>query len=386
LPLSGVSVLDLSRILAGPFCTMRLGDLGAEVIKIEQPGIGDETRRWGPPFIKGESAYYLSINRNKKSLTLDFKSARGRSILKKLIRQSDVLVENFRVGVLKKFGLDYPSVKRINPKIIYCSITGYGQQSTKSRKPSYDLIIQGESGLMDITGFPGNPPTKAGISIADINAGTVALSAILAALYARSQTGKGAYIDISLLNSTLSLLTFQSQIALSSSNNVTRKGNLHPTLAPYQTFRVKDGYMNIAVVNDSVWKSFCKALNNRTLARDKRFNTNAGRVQHHSKLEELLRPLLRTKSRKQWERIFSVADVPMGMIQSVPDALKMENKMLIDVLHPVIGKLAMVSDAFGLPKKPFTHPPLLGEHTNKILRTLGYSRAQLARLRLRKIV
>ncbi len=365
---------------------MRLGDLGAEVIKVEQPNSGDETRRWGPPFLKGESAYYLSINRNKKSLTLDFKSARGRSILKKLIRQSDVLVENFRVGVLKQFGLDYTSIKKINPKIIYCSITGYGQRSGKSHKPSYDLIIQGESGLMDITGFPGHPPTKVGISIADINAGSVALSAILAALYARSQTGKGAYVDISLLDTALSLLTFQSQIALSSSNNVTRKGNLHPTLAPYQTFRVKDGYMNIAVVNDSVWKLFCKALNNKELAMDKRFNTNAGRVQHHSALERILYSLLLKKSRKQWERIFSVADVPVGMIHSVPVALKMEKNMLINVLHPVIGKLPMVTHAFGFPKKPFTHPPLLGEHTNKILRTLGYSRAQIARLRSRNIV
>lgn len=388
-PLSGIRVLDLSRILAGPFCTMRLGDMGAEVIKIEQPGIGDETRRWGPPFIKGESAYYLSINRNKKSVTIDFKSDEGRKILVSLIKKSDVLVENFRGGVLKKIGLDCPSVKKINPRIVYCSITGYGQKSVKSHKPSYDLLIQGESGLMDLTGFPKNPPTKVGVSVADIYAGTIAFAGIMTALYTRQQTGTGTHVDISLLDSALSLLAFQSQISLSSSAKVTRKGNFHPTLAPYQTFKAKDGYINVAVVDETVWKSFCMALQQSDLISNKRFKTNADRVKNHRQLDTILRRIIKCKTRKTWEKIFLKAGVPMGRINSVSEALAMEKDMLQKVRHPVCGNLTMVKSplAFGEKRSSHVvHPPLLGEHTNKILRTLGYSASKIARFRSRNII
>ena len=384
LPLAGVRVLDFSRILAGPFCTMRLGDMGAEVIKIEQPGTGDETRRWGPPFVKGESAYYLSINRNKKSVTLDCTSREGRDILKKLIASSDVLVENFRAGVMKKFGFEFARAKRINPRIIYCSISGYGQQSRKSHKPSYDLLVQGESGLMDLTGDPAGSPTKSGISICDLNAGMTAFAAIALALFRRASTGTGEHIDVSLLDATLSLLAFQSQIALSSGLPVTRMGNLHPTLAPYRTFHAKDGYLNIAVVHEEVWRSFCCAIGKPSLAEDPRFKGNRERVRNRIALDRILEPLIERRTRSAWERIFSRADVPVGRIRSVRQALREERQAVTTLQHRTCGPLPSVNFPAlfaGIHRLPAAAPPLLGENTDDVLRELGYGDAKILRLR-----
>ncbi len=389
LPLAGVRVLDLSRILAGPFCTMRLGDMGAEVIKIEQPGTGDETRRWGPPFIKGESAYYLSINRNKKSVTLDVASREGRAILRKLIASSDVLVENFRAGVMKNLGFDYARARRINPRLIYCSISGYGQHSRKSHRPSYDLIIQGESGLMDLTGDPQGPPTKTGISICDINAGMTAVAAIALALFRRHETGKGGHIDISLLDATLSLLAFQSQIALSSTLPVSRMGNHHPTLAPYQAFHAKDGYLNIAVVSESVWRSFCRALGRPALAADPRFKENRERVLNRRALDRILEPLIRSRSRSAWELIFARADVPVGRIRTVREALRAERHALSVLRHPLCGPVpsVMFPAVFaGAQRLPASAPPAMGQHTDGVLRELGYSIPEIRGLKARKVL
>lgn len=393
LPLSGITVLDLTRILSGPFCTMKLGDMGAEVIKIEQPGKGDDTRTWGPPFIKGESAYFLSVNRNKKSVTLDLKSEEGKKILTKLIRRCDVLVENFRTGVMDKLGFSYETTAKLNPRIIYCSISGYGSTSSRSHQPSYDLIVQGESGLMDVTGFPDGSPTKVGISLADVNAGNLAFEGILLALLQREQTGKGQFVDISLLDGLLSLFAYQSQIALSSKTGVTRKGNRHPTITPYETYQTKDGYINIAVGSETQWKNFCEATHRKDLLADKRFATNSQRVINREALEKILVPILRKKTCRQWEKILTQADVPVGKINSVLAALQLptvkERRMIETLKHLRVGKLKMVGNPIKLSEVrqvQMLPPPLVGQHTDTVLKSLGYSNEKIALLRKEGII
>ena len=392
-PLSGVRVLDLTRILSGPFCTMKLGDMGAEVIKIEQPGKGDDTRAWGPPFVKGESAYFLSVNRNKKSLTLDLKAKEGKEILTKLINSCDVLVENFRAGVMESLGFGYRTVKKMNPRMVYCSISGYGQTSSRSYQPSYDLIVQGESGLMDLTGFPDGAPTKAGISLADVTAGTHAFEGIVLALLQRERTGKGQFVDISLLDGLMSLFTYQSQIALSSDRNVTRKGNRHPTITPYETFATKDGFINVAVGSESHWKKFCTAIGKKQLAVNALFASNAKRVENREALEDILIPMLKRKTRAVWMKIFLNADVPVGTINTVREALAMdtlrERGMIETVRHKTIGSLKMIANPIKLSGSKRTHtvpPPLFGEHTNEILRDLGYSKKEIEQLRGKRVI
>jgi crotonobetainyl-CoA:carnitine CoA-transferase CaiB-like acyl-CoA transferase len=387
-PLSHVRVLDLTRILSGPFCTMKLGDMGAEVIKIEQPGFGDDTRTWGPPFIGGESAYFLSVNRSKKSVTLDLKSEKGKDILKKLILQSDVLVENFRAGVMERLGFGYKAVRRLNPRLVYCSISGYGQTSSRSHQPSYDLIIQGESGLMDITGFLGGPPTKVGISLADVNAGNLAAEGILLALLKREKTGKGDQVDISLLNGLLSLFTYQSQIALSTRLAVGRKGNIHPTITPYETYRTKDGYVNIAVGNEIHWRSFCRAIGRPKLADNVRFQTNSRRVMNRKGLEKILVPIILKKTSKQWVSRLNALDVPVGKINSVSEALRLTADQVVSFRHPRAGVVKIVANPLsaGRSTRSLRPPPTLGQHTNHVLRRIGYSLAQIARLRADGVV
>ena len=393
LPLSHIRVLDLTRILSGPFCTMKLGDMGADVIKIEQPGKGDDTRQWGPPFVRGESAYFLSVNRNKRSVTLNLKSAQGKEILRKIIRRSDVIVENFRGGVMDSLGFGYKSVRRINPRIIYCSISGYGQTSSRSHKPSYDLIVQGESGLMDVTGFPEGPPVKAGISLADVTAGMLAFEGILLALINRERTGKGDQVDISLLDGLLSLFAYQAQIALSSKQSVTRKGNRHPTITPYETFTVRDGYINVAVGSEAAWKSFCAAIGRVELSAGPRFRTNTDRVKHRDALERILVPIMKSRRAAEWLRRFGRADVPAGRINSIPEALRLptvrERKMLRNIPHPAGGRITVVGSPIrltGFPASRISPPPLLGQHTGEVLAELGYSRKQLAELSRKEII
>lgn len=392
-PLSGIRVLDLTRILSGPFCTMKLGDMGAEVIKIEQPEKGDDTRTWGPPFVNGESAYFLSVNRNKKSVTLDLKADEGKRIIRQLITECDVLVENFRAGVMKKLGFDYSGVKKINPKMIYCSISGYGQTSSRSHQPSYDLIVQGESGLMDVTGFTDGPPTKAGISLADVTAGTLAFEGILLALIQRQQTGKGQLVDISLLDGLLSLFAYQTQIALSSDRTVTRKGNRHPTITPYETFATKDGYINVAVGSESHWKMFCRAIGKTELCNLKKFSTNSRRVENRDMLEKILIPVMKTRRSAEWITSLNKADVPVGTINTVRDALNLqavaERRMVEEIVHPSAGKLKMVGNPIKLSggsRKKIIPPPLLGQHTNKILQRLGYNLRDISLFRKKKIL
>jgi formyl-CoA transferase/CoA:oxalate CoA-transferase len=364
---------------------MKLGDMGADVIKIEQPGKGDDTRAWGPPFVQGESAYFLSVNRNKRSVTLNLKSPEGKKILRALVRRCDILVENFRAGVMESLGFGYRNVRAVNPRLIYCSISGYGQTTSRSHKPSYDLIVQGESGLMDVTGFPEGPPVKAGISLADVTAGTMAFEGILLALIERGRNGKGQHVDISLLESLLSLFTYQSQIALSTDNPVGRKGNRHPTITPYETYETKDAYVNVAIANDAAWHGFC-GLVKPGIASDPRFRTNSGRVKNRKALERILAPILKSRRTGEWIRRLGRADVPVGRINSIHDALKLpvvrERNVVRTVKHPAAGLLRMVGTPLrlsGHPEGKVSPPPLLGQHTREVLGSLGYSKPRIER-------
>ncbi len=375
---------------------MKLGDMGAEVIKIEQPGKGDDTRSWGPPFVKDESAYFLSVNRNKKSVTLDLKAKEGKEILTKLIKASDVLVENFRAGVMESLGFGYAKVKKLNPRLVYCSISGYGQTSSRSHQPSYDLIVQGESGLMDVTGFPDGAPTKVGISLADVTAGTLAFEGIMLALFHRERTGKGQQVDISLLDGLLSLFAYQSQIALSSDKKVTRKGNRHPTITPYETFGTKDGFINVAVGSESHWENFCTAIRRNDLIKHERFATNSKRVENRDTLEKILVPIMKSKKRNEWLKILSMADVPVGNINSLSEALKMEavaeREMIVSLQHPSIGNLKMVGNPIKLSTTKGTKnvkcisPPVLGQHTKEVLQSLGFSNKKIEAFKKNKVI
>ncbi|MDP2209241.1 MAG: CoA transferase [Bacteroidota bacterium] len=393
LPLSKIRVLDFTRILSGPYCTMKLGDMGAEIIKIEARGSGDDTRYWAPPYVGEESVYFLSVNRNKQSITLDLKSKEGKEIIKKLIRKSDIVVENFRAGVMDKLGFDYKSVKKINPKIVYCSISGYGQTSEQSHQPSFDLVVQGESGFMDITGFPDASPTKAGVSLADIAAGHAAFEGILLALFHRQKTGKGQYIDISLLDSLISMFTFQSQIALSTATTPKRKGNLHPTITPYETFETKEGYINIAAGNEGLWKNFCKAINRLDLLKIEKFIVNPKRVENRVELQKELIPVLKQKTSAEWFKIFAEHDVPVGKINTVKEALNLPTvlgrEMVIELNHSTIGKMKTVGNPIKLSSvKSYNYKPAptIGEHSDKILKQLGYSKKEIEKLKSQKVV
>ncbi len=291
-PLTGLKVVDLSRILAGPFCTMALGDMGADVVKIESPGAGDDTRQWGPPFDNGESAYFLAVNRNKRSLTLNLKHPDGLAILRRLVEGADVLVENFRPGTLARLGLTDEAVFATNPRIVYCSVSGFGQTGPDSHRPGFDVVIQGESGLQSLTGFPDGPPTKVGVPMADLVASLMAAQGILLALVARGTTGKGQRVDCSMQDAVLALLSFQAGSYFMTGRTPSRKGNQHPTIAPYETYRTADGYVNVAAGNDALYQKFCDAIGEPALAKDPRFAASAGRVENRPALNARLEPII----------------------------------------------------------------------------------------------
>ena len=388
-PLAGFRILDLSRVLAGPFCTMLLGDLGAEVIKIERPGTGDDTRAWGPPFVSGESAYYLCANRNKKSLTVNLKAAAGQEIIRRLARVSDVLVENFKVGELAQLGLGYDHLKALNPGLVYCSITGYGQTGPDSGLPGYDFIIQGRGGVMSITGEPTGEPMKVGVAIADITAGLFAANAIQAALLARVRTGRGQAIDIALLDTQVAWLANVASNYLVSGQRPGRFGNAHPTIVPYQSFHAREGFFCLAVGNDGQWQKLCRLLGRSELAVDPRFATNPARVQHRDVLIPMLQEVFVTQDSAFWLREIAAAGIPCGPVQTIDhvfaDPQVLARHMVWTVPHPAVGEVRLTGSPLKLSETPVayrTHPPLLGEHTDEVLTSLlGYAPEETARLR-----
>ena len=374
LPLQDVRVLDLSRVLAGPYCTMMLGDLGAEVIKVERPGLGDDTRQWGPPFAAGESAYYLCCNRNKQSLTLNLKSDAGRDIAAQLAECCDVLVENFLPGTLDGWGLSYASLSQRNPKLVYCSITGFGQTGPRRDEPGYDIMIQAQAGVMSITGESNGPPMKVGVAISDITSGMFACNAILAALYARERTGKGDRIDIALFDSTIAWLANVGSNYLVSGNVPQRQGTAHPNIVPYQAFEAADTSLIIAVGNDGQFVKFCGVLGRADLADDPRFKTNALRVENRQALIPLVAAEIARRPACEWLQRLEQAGIPCGPVNSIDrvfaDPQTTARDMLIEVSHPTIGPLKLAGSPLkmaSLDHPPRRPPPLLGEHSDQVL-------------------
>jgi crotonobetainyl-CoA:carnitine CoA-transferase CaiB-like acyl-CoA transferase len=385
-PLDGITVLDLTRVLSGPYCTMMLGDLGARVIKVEQPGKGDDTRAWGPPFLDRESAYFLSINRNKESITLDFKKPSGRSVLERLLGKCDVLVENFRPGTLDKLGLDYASLKERYPRLVYCSISGFGHTGPRRKEAGYDAVMQGEGGLMSITGNADGPAFRLGVAIADIVTGMFAAQGITSALFARERTGLGQNVDIAMLDSVVALLSYQAGIYFATGSAPARLGNRHPTIVPYETFRAADGDFVLAVGNDDQWRRFCTVAG---LPDEERFATNRQRVVNYATLKPLLDDRLGQEPRQHWIDRLKAAGVPCGSVRDLHEVFSdpqvAERGMLAELEHSVLGVLKQVGSPLKFSETPGSlrlPPPVLGQHTDTILGgDLGFTADEIAAMR-----
>lgn len=377
--LENMKVLDLSRVLAGPYCTMILGDLGAEVIKVEAPGGSDETRKWGPPFQNDVSAYYLAANRNKKSVTVDLKSDAGIELIKSLVIESDVIINNFKTGTMQRLGLDYETLSELNPEIVYCSITGFGETGPYQDMPGYDFIIQAMSGLMSITGEETSGPQKVGIAITDVLTGLYSCIGIQAALLERSLSGKGQQLDISLYDTAVSSLINIGSNYLMSERIPTPLGNHHANIVPYQTFQTSDGQMVIAVGNDRQFTALAKVLNKPAYAADERFNTNPDRVKHRDVLVPLLQDIFSTKSTAYWQEKCQENNIPCGPIQNMEEVTNdpqlQARDMFIAAEHPSAGNIKMIGSPLKLSRTPVTlrhHPPDAGEHDEEIRKDLGY--------------
>lgn len=389
LPLAGIRVVDLSRILSGPYCTMTLADLGAEVIKIEPPQ-GDDTRFWGPPFVKGEATYFLSANRSKRSIVLDLKTGLGKRVLWDLLERADIAVENFRPGTLEKLGFGWEALHARTPRLILASISGYGQTGPLATTPGYDVIAQGEGGLMSVTGEPGQPPVKAGFSLADLGAGMWATIGILAALRTRDTTGEGDHIDVSLLETVLAWQTYQAEAYLVAGKVAGPMGTAHPTIAPYQTFKASDGYFNLAVGNDSLWQKFCAVLDalpemaaapaEERWYHDPALAKNADRVQVRPRLVERLNAIFRTRPRDEWLKRIGAAGIPAGSVNTIAESFVSPQVaargMVQEVQHPTVGPMRVVRTPLTLTTEGLREPsapPLLGADTADVMRELGYS-------------
>ncbi|WP_375786291.1 CaiB/BaiF CoA transferase family protein [Bradyrhizobium sp. Pha-3] len=373
-PLSGIRVLDLCRVVSGPFATMQLGDLGADIVKIEDPRQGDESRRYGPPFIGGESAYFLSVNRNKRSCAIDLKSPAGRDAVLDLASAADVVIENFRPGTLDKWGLGFDALRTRKPDVILCSISGFGRTGADALRPGYDLILQGESGVMDITGDPNGPPTKVGTSIADLVTGLYASHSVLAALLRKNRTGEGGRVDVSMLDAMASLLTFNAGMYFASGQSPRRRGNVHPTISPYEPFEASDGWINVGVANDKFWTAFCDVVDRADLREDARFETAPKRAASRNDLVAILAPIFIRRSRADWLQALAVAGIPCGAIKSVGEVCEApqltQRGMVQTVSHPAAGDVRFIArpTRFGdEPPAPSTPPPMLGEHTREVL-------------------
>jgi crotonobetainyl-CoA:carnitine CoA-transferase CaiB-like acyl-CoA transferase len=392
-PLDNLFVVDLSRILSGPFCTMMLGDMGATVVKVEAPPRGDDTRLWGPPFVNGISTYFLSINRNKRSIGLNLKSPQGQEVLWKLIDRADVLVENFRPGVLEKLGFGYDAVSERNRRIVYASISGYGQTGPYRNRPGYDVVAQGESGVVDLTGEPDRQPVKVGASIADIVAGLYAYQGILLALLARHRIGTGQHVDIALLDGMISTLTYQAMSYLATGKSPRRLGTRHPSIVPYETFETKDGFVNVGAANEKQWQNFCRALGFPDLAFDARFNTMAGRIKNYDELRAILGAEMKKYTRAEASELLSKYELPVGPINTVGEVLEDPHiharDMVKELTHPEYGPLRYVGIPVKLSETPGDlqgPPPRFGEHNRSVLEELGYDEKSIDELEMTSVI
>ena len=387
-PLEGLRVVDLTRVLSGPYCTMQLGDLGAEVIKIERPGEGDDTRAFAPPYQGNEAAYFLSVNRNKKSITLDMKSERGREVLWRLIDKSDVLVENFRPGAMDRLGFGYAAVSARRPTMVYCSISGFGNTGLMKDRPGYDVIVQGEAGIQDITGPADGAPYKVGTSVADLVSGLNGSQAILAALYAAKATGRGQHVSISMYEAVAALLTFNASIYFATGELPKRRGNAHATIVPYETFEASDGWISLGVANDELWKRFCATVARPELTDDPRFAKAADRVRNREILVPIVKEIIKQRKRDDWLPLMEADGIPSGAVRTVGEVCESEllksRDMIAEMPHAGAGIVRNIKNPMHLSDTPldrYAAPPRLGEHTNEILTgLLGYSKSEVEEL------
>ncbi|XWN30931.1 MAG: CoA transferase [Devosia sp.] len=377
-PLAGVRVLDLSRVVSGPFCTMQLGDLGADIIKVEEPTRGDDSRAFGPPFQGGESAYFLSVNRNKKSLALDLKHPKAGEVVRRLVEGSDVLVENFRPGTAERLGIGYDALKAINPALIYCAISGFGRTGPERDRPGYDLILQGEAGIMDLTGEPDGPPTKIGAPVADLVSGLYAAQGVLAALRAREVTGLGQRVDVAMLDAVASVLTYNAGEYFATGVSPTRRGNQHPSIAPYAPFEASDGWINLGIANDAIWERFCRSVGREELLDDARFKTAPDRVTNRTAVNALVADIIATRPRRAWVELLEPRGVPVGALNDVGEVVEgrgiTARGKIASLDHQSAGTVKVVDTPVELSASPTgarTAPPRLGEHTREILREVA---------------
>lgn len=404
-PLAGIRVLDLSRVLAGPWAGQNLADLGADVIKIERPKVGDDSRAFGPPWVKDaqghdtkDSAYFTSANRGKRSVTVNLSRPEGQDLVRRLAAKSDVLLENYKFGDLDRYGLGYAQLKDVNPRLVYCSVTGFGQTGPYRERPGYDFMIQGMGGMMSVTGepdgTPGGGPQRAGVPIADIITGMYASIAICAALANRAQTGEGQHLDLALLDSQIALLAYQNTNYFATGKPPGRIGNLHPNIVPYQPFRASDGDVILACGNDNLYRKFCDAAGCPELAADARFASNGKRVENRKELTRLLGEIFQKRTKKEWVELLEAAGVPNGPINDIAQVFAepqvLARGVKIELEHAAAGKLPMVASPMRFSGTPLEHklaPPLLGQHTDEVLRdVLGMSAAQIAALRTEEVV
>ncbi len=392
--LDGIRVLDLTRVLAGPYCTMFLGDLGAEVVKVEQPGVGDDTRGWGPPFVGGESAYFLCVNRNKKSITVDFKSQDGIALLRRLAERADVLIENFRPGTMERLGLGEKDLRANNSRLIYASLSGFGADGPMSDAPGYDLIVQAWGGLMSITGMPDGDPTKVGVAIIDLVAGLILGKAIVSALFAREQLGIGQKIDTSLLEAEVACLINVGSNYLIEGKIPGRWGNAHSSIVPYQSFKTADGYVVIGVASEGIWRRFSQAIGRSELADDPRFAKNSNRVQNREVLITALSEIFLGRETDAWMKLLNEAEVPCAPVQTIDQVFKapqvLHREMLVKVEHPTAGTVPMAGIPVKFSATPASirlPPPTLGQHTEEVLTSwLGIEREEIEELKRKSVL